>query len=77
MPGRQTHAAVIVPAPYVIPVVEDAVRHGVKSATVYAAGVGDGNDPESLKRGRRLKEICAANDLVVAGPNCMPASLLH
>ena len=73
LPSPVEHAAVIVPAPYVIPVVEDAVRHGVKSATVYAAGVGDGNDPESLKRGRRLKEICAANDLVVAGPNCMGA----
>jgi acetyltransferase len=71
LPSPVEHAAVIVPAPYVIGVVEDAVRHGVKSATVYAAGVGDGNDPESLKRGARLREICAAHDLVVAGPNCM------
>jgi acetate---CoA ligase (ADP-forming) len=73
LPSPAEHAAVIVPAPHVISVLEDGVQHGLKSATVYAAGVGDGTDPESLERGRRLKEICAANDLVVAGPNCMGA----
>ena len=32
-----------------------AVQHGVKSATVYAAGVGDGTDPEFGERGRRVE----------------------
>jgi acetate---CoA ligase (ADP-forming) len=71
LPSPVEHAAVIVPAPHVMSVLEDGVQHGLKSATVYAAGVGDGIDPESLERGRRLKAICAANDFVVAGPNCM------
>ncbi len=73
LPSPVEHAAVIVPAPNVISILEDGVQHGLKSATVYAAGVGDGIDPESLERGRRLKAICAANDFVVAGPNCMGA----
>jgi acetate---CoA ligase (ADP-forming) len=73
LPSPVEHAAVIVPAPQVIPVIEDGVKHGLKSATVYAAGVGDGTDPASLERGRRLKEICSATGLVVAGPNCMGA----
>jgi len=73
LPSPVEHAAVIVPAPQVISVIEDGVKHGLKSATVYAAGVGDGTDPDSLERGRRLKEICSATGLVVAGPNCMGA----
>ena len=74
LPSPAEHAAVIVPARHVISILEDGVRHGLKSATVYAAGVGDGSDPESLERGRRLKEICMATDLLVAGPNCMGAN---
>jgi acetate---CoA ligase (ADP-forming) len=71
LPSPAEHALVIVPARHVLSVIEDGVQHGLKSATVYAAGVGDGADPESIERGRRLKEICATRGLVVAGPNCM------
>ena len=46
LPSPVEHAAVIVPAPNVISILEDGVQHGLKSATVYAAGVGDGIDPE-------------------------------
>jgi acetate---CoA ligase (ADP-forming) len=74
LPSPAEHAVVIVPASHVLSVIEDGVQHGLKSATVYAAGVGDGSDPESLKRGRRLKKICSAHGLVVAGPNCMGAN---
>jgi acetyltransferase len=73
LPSPVEHAAVIVPAPQVIPIIEDGIEHGLKSATVYAAGVGDGTDPESVNRGRKLKQICSANGLTVAGPNCMGA----
>jgi acetyltransferase len=71
LPEPVEHAAVIVPAAHVIPVIEDGVRHGLKSATVYSAGVGDGADAESRARGLRLKEICADSGLIVSGPNCM------
>jgi acyl-CoA synthetase (NDP forming) len=74
LPSPVEHAAVIVPAPYVIPIIEDGVRHGLQSATVYAAGVGDGIDPASVERGRRLKEISSTHGLLVAGPNCMGAN---
>lgn len=71
LPEPVEHAAVIVPAAHVIPVIEDGVKHGLKSATVYSAGVGDGVDAESRARGLRLKEICAKSGLIVSGPNCM------
>jgi acyl-CoA synthetase (NDP forming) len=74
LPSPAEHAAVIVPAPHVISILEDGVRHGLRSATVYAAGVGDGTVPESIERGHRVKEISSANGLIVAGPNCMGAN---
>lgn len=71
LPDAVEHAAVIVPAQHVIPTIEDGVKHGLKSATVYSAGVGDGTDPESRARGARLKAICQESGLIVSGPNCM------
>jgi len=67
------HALVIVPAAAVPGVLLDAEAAGVKSATVYASMIGDGEDPESLKRGAWLKEFTAGSRLRVAGPNCMGA----
>jgi acetate---CoA ligase (ADP-forming) len=67
------HALVIVPAAAVPGVLLDAEAAGVKSATVYASMIGDGEDPESLKRGAWLKEFTVGSRLRVAGPNCMGA----
>ena len=67
------HALVIVPAAAVPDVLLDAEAAGVKSATIYASMIGDGEDPESLKRGAWLNEFVAASRLRVAGPNCMGA----
>ena len=41
---------------------------GVTSATVYAAAMGDGHDPESKKRGAWLKDFLATSKLRIAGP---------
>ena len=67
------HALVIVPAAAVPDVLLDAEAAGVKSATIYASMIGDGEDPESLKRGAWLNEFVAASRLRVAGPTCMGA----
>ena len=45
----------------------------MKSATIYAGAVGDGEDPESKKRGAWLKAFLADANLRLAGPNCMGA----
>ncbi len=71
LPEPVEHAMIIVPAAAVLPVLEDAVAARVQSATIYAAGLGDGDDPKSKERGARLKEFAAANDIRLAGPNCM------
>jgi acetate---CoA ligase (ADP-forming) len=73
LPEPVEHAIVIVPAVAVPDVLEDAQASGFKSATVYAGAVGDGEDPESKKRGVWLKEFLRGSKLRLAGPNCMGA----
>ncbi len=65
------HAMVIVPAGAVPGILEDAAASNVKSATIYAAGIGDGTDPDSITRGKWVSEFIANHDLRIAGPNCM------
>ena len=73
LPQPVDHALVIVPAAAVLDVLTDAEASGVKSATVYASMMGDGDAPESHKRGAWLKDFVANSRLRVAGPNCMGA----
>jgi acetate---CoA ligase (ADP-forming) len=73
LPEPVEHALVIVPAAAVPGVLTDAESTGVKSATVYASMMGDGDAPESLTRGAWLADFVARSRLRVAGPNCMGA----
>jgi len=77
LPEHIDHAMVIVPAAAVADVLVDADAAGVKSATVYAAAMGDGNDPASKKRGAWLKDFLGKSKMRVAGPNCMGAHSYH
>lgn len=71
LPNLPDHALIIIPAPVVVSVLEEASRTGVKAATVYSANLGDGATAESIARGIALKALCADTGLVVSGPNCM------
>jgi acyl-CoA synthetase (NDP forming) len=73
LPQQIDHAIVIVPAAGVADVLTDAQSAGVKSATVYAGAVGDGEDPRSKQRGAWLKQFLVGSPLRLAGPNCMGA----
>jgi acetate---CoA ligase (ADP-forming) len=65
------HAMVIVPAAHVAGVLTDGEAAGVKSATIYASTVGDGESEASRQRGAWLKNFVATSRLRVSGPNCM------
>ncbi len=65
------HALVIVPAAHVAGVLGDAEAAGVKSATVYASALGDGDSEGSRSRGAWLKNFLATSRLRLCGPNCM------
>src|SRR5262245_46028072 len=71
LPEQPAHAFVIVPAPAVQGVLETGVAAGLKSATVYAAQLGEGSDPEIVARGVALKSLVERSGLVMCGPNCM------
>ncbi|MCC6780056.1 MAG: acetate--CoA ligase family protein [Hyphomicrobiales bacterium] len=73
LPEPVDHALVIVPAAAVPGVLEEAESAGLKSATVYSAMMGDGDEPESKARGAWLKSFVSRSRLRVAGPNCMGA----
>lgn len=73
LPEAPEHAIVIVPGAAVPGVVEDAAAAGVKSLTVYAGAVGDGDSEASQERGRAVREIVRRTGIRVAGPNCMGA----
>ena len=71
LPEPVDHAIVIVPGGAVAAVLEDAAARGIKSATVYAGGVGDGASEISRQRGEAVQEIVARTGLRLSGPNCM------
>jgi acetyltransferase len=65
------HAMVIVPAAHVADILTDAEAAGVKSTTIYASTMGDGESEASQTRGAWLKNFLATSRLRVSGPNCM------
>ena len=71
LPEAPEHAAIIVPSPAVPAILDDADAIGMKSATLYAAGIGDGEHPQSKARGVWLREFLARSKMRIAGPNCM------
>ena len=77
LPEPPAHAFVIVPAPAVQGVLETGVAAGLKSATVYAAQIGEGSDPEIVARGVALKALIDRSGLVMCGPNCMGLNALR
>jgi acetate---CoA ligase (ADP-forming) len=77
LPEPPQHALVIVPAPAVLDVIATGVKAGLKSATIYASQIGEGEDPEIVARGSALKALIEASGLIVCGPNCMGANALR
>ncbi len=77
LPEPPAHAFVIVPAPAVQGVLETGVAAGLRSATVYAAQLGEGSDPEIVARGVALKSLIERSGLVMCGPNCMGFNALR
>ena len=71
LPEPVDHAIIIIPAAGVSEVLEDAAARGLKSATIYAGGVGDGENPASIARGQWVRDFIQRTNMRIAGPNCM------
>jgi acyl-CoA synthetase (NDP forming) len=77
LPEPPQHALVIVPASAVQGVIETGIKAGLKSATIYASQIGEGEDPAIVARGVALKALIEDSGLLVCGPNCMGANALR
>ncbi|MPZ37956.1 MAG: hypothetical protein GEU95_07805 [Rhizobiales bacterium] len=71
LPEAPDHIAIFTPAETTLTILADGGAAGARSATVYAAGFGEGGDPEGRKRGARLREAIERTGIAVIGPTCM------
>ncbi len=71
LPEAPDHLALFVPKEQTLEILEAAGKLGARSASIYAAGFGEGGDPEGRARALRLKEILRTYSIAATGPNCM------
>jgi acetate---CoA ligase (ADP-forming) len=71
LPEAPDHLAIFTPAETTIKILEDGGAAGARSATVYAAGFGEGGDPDGRKRGAQLRAAIERTGIAVIGPTCM------
>ncbi|MBX9775560.1 MAG: acetate--CoA ligase family protein [Xanthobacteraceae bacterium] len=74
LPEGPDHLAIFTPAETTIKILEDGGAAGARSATVYAAGFGEGGDPDGRRRGAQLRDAIARTGITVIGPTCMGAA---
>lgn len=71
LPEVPDELLVLIPTRAVLGVLEEAARLGTRSATIYTAGFGEGDDPKGQERAQAMRELCAKTGMVLCGPNCM------
>jgi acyl-CoA synthetase (NDP forming) len=71
LPETPDHLAIFTPAETTIKILDDGGAAGARSATVYAAGFGEGGDPDGRQRGAQLRDAIARTGITVIGPTCM------
>lgn len=71
LPEPPDHLALFVPADATLEMLEAGGRLGVRSATIFAAGFGEGGDSEGAAKAVRLRGILQRYGIAAAGPNCM------
>jgi acetyltransferase len=62
---------VLIPTRAVLGVLEEAAKLGTRSATIYTAGFGEGDDEKGKERAQAMKDLCERTGMVLCGPNCM------
>jgi acetyltransferase len=75
LPEAPDHLAVFVPAEETIATIEAATPLGARSASLFAAGFGEGGDRAGEVRAARLKTALTRSGIAAVGPNCMGLSV--
>ncbi|MDH3444976.1 MAG: acetate--CoA ligase family protein [Deltaproteobacteria bacterium] len=71
LPEVPEELLILIPTRAVLGVLEEAAKLGSKSATIYTAGFGEGDDPKGKERAAAMKDLCERTGFVICGPNCM------
>ena len=71
LPERPDHLALFVPADGSMDILEGGIAHGVRSASLFAAGFGEGGGEKGKARASRLRGILQRGNIAAIGPNCM------
>src|SRR4051812_32852595 len=74
LPEAPDHLAVFLPAEQTIETIEEATPLGARSASLFAAGFGEGGDRAGETRAGRLKKVLGRSRIAAVGPNCMGLS---
>lgn len=75
LPEAPDHLAVFLPADQTIETIEAATPLGARSASLFAAGFGEGGDSAGATRAGRLKSALDLSGIAAVGPNCMGLSV--
>jgi acyl-CoA synthetase (NDP forming) len=62
---------ILIPTRAVLGVLEEAAKLGTRSATIYTAGFGEGDDEKGKERAQQMRDLCDKTGMVLCGPNCM------
>jgi acyl-CoA synthetase (NDP forming) len=73
LPEVPEELLILIPTRAVLGTLEEAANLGSKSATIYTAGFGEGDDPKGKERAQAMKALCERTGFVICGPNCMGA----
>lgn len=71
LPEVPEELLILIPTRAVLGTLEDAAKLGTKSATIYTAGFGEGDDAKGKERAQVMKDLCEKTGFVICGPNCM------
>lgn len=71
LPEAADHLAIFLPADETIATIEAATPLGARSASLFAAGFGEGGDGAGEVRASRLKQALDLSGIAAVGPNCM------
>jgi len=71
IPGDIDLAILLVPAPLVLPTLEQCGEKGVKAAVIYTSGFAEGGGEEGRKREEEILRTARSRGISLIGPNCM------
>nr|NIO21024.1 CoA-binding protein [Candidatus Aenigmarchaeota archaeon] len=70
VPGEVDLAVIAIPAPYVLPVIDDCLSKKVKAAIIVSGGFKEIGE-EGEEREQEIKRRIQGNNLRIIGPNCI------